>query len=163
RRVADYRALFARAAVMTPEAVRTEIEAIKQSAAGRQAVTDLPSLASELERVRKARLQDWADFMEKMEKRPPYDWEAHQRHRRRDVASTVAGIVQRSGSHIAEGSAALDDIADKVIEAESWPPVGSRRTILAPESETITQAAEAWFGEMQRPGAGVRSQTLDGH
>jgi integrase len=33
----------------------------------------------------------------------------------------------------------------------------------APDGETITQAAEAWFSEMQRPGAGVRPQTLDGH
>src|SRR5262249_53896 len=31
------------------------------------------------------------------------------------------------------------------------------------QGETITQASEAWFAEMQRPGAGVRAQTLDGH
>src|SRR5262249_20360055 len=47
RRVSEYRALFARAALMSPEAVRDEIEAIKQRASDRQSVADLPLLASE--------------------------------------------------------------------------------------------------------------------
>src|SRR5262249_18517708 len=32
-----------------------------------------------------------------------------------------------------------------------------------PTGETISQAAEAWFAELQRPDAGVQPQTLDGH
>src|SRR5262245_40523876 len=52
RRVADYRALFSRAALMTAETVRDEIGAIKRSAEGRKAVADLPMLQSELERIR---------------------------------------------------------------------------------------------------------------
>src|SRR5262249_17449282 len=61
RRVADYRALLAGAASMTPHGTGDEIEPVKQRAAGRKAVTDLPMLQSELERVRqemRASLQD---------------------------------------------------------------------------------------------------------
>src|SRR5262249_58492473 len=54
RRVSEYRALFARAALMSPEAVRDEIEAIKQRASDRQSVADLPLLARELENVRRS-------------------------------------------------------------------------------------------------------------
>src|SRR5262249_36584671 len=50
RRTADYRALFARAAVMTLEAVQAELVAIKRAADQRRAVADLPSLLSEMQR-----------------------------------------------------------------------------------------------------------------
>src|SRR5262245_30764205 len=173
RRVADYRALFARAALMTVEAVQAEIQAIKRHAEGRKTVTDLPMLQSELERIRRDTAADLPPaFLQRMERRErEYAAEHHQR--RLDVAPIVAEIVKDSG--ITQGSAAWDDVADKVLEAESdgildglraksekkYGPDFLRRPTV--EGETVTQAAEAWFAEMQRPDAGVRPMTLDGH
>src|SRR5262245_42119491 len=54
-RVTAYRRVFARAALMTPEAIRDEIDAIKQHAAGRRTIADLPLLQSEIERVASSR------------------------------------------------------------------------------------------------------------
>src|SRR5262245_51785749 len=50
RRVADYRALFSRAAVMTAGGVQAEIDAIKQRASDRRTLAEMPLLESELER-----------------------------------------------------------------------------------------------------------------
>src|SRR5262245_39572149 len=53
RRIAEYRALFSRASLMTVEAVGAEIAAIKHRATGRKAVAELPMLESELESIRR--------------------------------------------------------------------------------------------------------------
>src|SRR5262249_4739742 len=113
RRVADYRALFARASDMTPEAIRDEIAAIKQRAEGRRSVADLPMLQSELERIRRKgqeanerTARRWAspEFLESS---------------RNIVRSTVERMTK--GSPIQEGSAAWNEIADKVIMATLLP------------------------------------------
>jgi integrase len=169
RRVADYRALFSRAGLMTAEAVQNEIEAIKRHAEGRKTVADLPMLQSELERIRR----DAADptFRKKSMQKLMQESEARHRQARLDVAPIVAGIVK--DSDITPGSAAWNDIADKVISAEAlgmsdyrlakfeqkYGPDFLRRPTV--EGETITQASEAWLGELKR--TGVRPMTLDGH
>src|SRR4029453_1529498 len=50
RRVAEYRALFARAPIMKPKAVEEELDAIKQRAAGRKTIAG-PPLESEVARL----------------------------------------------------------------------------------------------------------------
>jgi integrase len=57
----------------------------------------------------------------------------------------------------------VNDIADRMVAATR---VGSTADAAASpqQGETISQAAEAWFAEMQRdPSAAVRQATLDGH
>src|SRR5262249_7770366 len=58
-RTAEYRRLFARAALMTPEAIAAELEAIKDRAKGRATVATLPLLESELQRLRGERQAYW--------------------------------------------------------------------------------------------------------
>jgi len=170
RRVADYRVLFSRAALMTVEAVQAEIEAIKRSAEGRRTVADLPMLQSELERVRQ-------EYRERVERLDPGDAikaandayvAAIKAEHRRDIAKGV----RRIAPDIAEGSEAWNDLADRVLkehyrawnearEAREARGVNQTPIPAAPNRETITQAAEAWYSEMQR--TAVRPQTLDGH
>src|SRR5262249_8167268 len=176
RRVADYRALFARAALMTAEAVRDEIEAIKRHAEGRKTVADLPMLQSGLERIRRGPARDTAHptLREKRMQKFSQDAEAWGRQSRLEVAPIVAAIVKDSDPPITPGSAAWNEVADKVrfaqlegrsdySRAEFESRYGADVVRPKPEGETITQAAEAWFAEMRRPDAGVRRQTLDGH
>jgi len=172
RRVADYRALFARAGLMTAEAVQGEIQAIRRQAEGRQTVADLPTLQSELERVRR----EYRERVDRVAAGPPYDAAvspaidafvaAMKAEARRDIAKEVGRLVK--DTDIAEGSEAWNDLADRVMKEQSraWKEsiadrVNQKPVPTVPERETITQAAEAWFAEMQR--TDVRPQTLDGH
>jgi integrase len=139
RRVAEYRALFARAPIMKPKAVEEELEAIKQRAAGRKTIAG-PPLESEV-----ARLQlEWigAQLREAREARESWQPETWQ-DPRREVLPQVAklGILRDVLTNLK--ARASGDEQDR--------------------GETINQAAEAWFAEMQRPDAGVRADTLEGH
>src|SRR5262245_8455460 len=72
RRAAEYAPLFERAAVMTPEAIRSELAAIKDRAKGRATVATLPLLESELQRLRGEREAHWqARYEAFMEEYPP--------------------------------------------------------------------------------------------
>src|SRR5262249_49726374 len=104
QRVAEYERLFARlrVATMTPDAIRDEIEAIKQRAAGRKAVTDLPMLQSELERIRQEGREEGFKVFDAMERETPAEREAKRNSDRRQVAPEVNAIVK--DSDITEGS-----------------------------------------------------------
>jgi integrase len=165
RRVADYRALFARAALMTRKAIAAELEAIKDRAKGRRATVTLPLLATELlERLRAEREADWKAQHDAMLD----DLDEVRQERRRAVydmyprANKLADkLAERQGSPLTH--AQLNDLADRYLEiVEGRRDHGGAR-LLQDQGETITQASEAWFAEMQRPDAGVRAQTLDGH
>jgi integrase len=106
RRVADYRALFARASLMTPDAVQAEIEAIKQRATERRTLADLPLLESELERHRRdSRDQMGAAYYPGgVSESSMAQWRAHLEFRRRLVRESVANIVKHSNPPILEGS-----------------------------------------------------------
>src|SRR5262249_22975475 len=128
--------------------------AIKQRAEGRRSVADLPMLQSELERIRRKgqeanerTARRWAspEFLESS---------------RNIVRSTVERMTK--GSPIQEGSAAWNEIADKVIMATLLPSNSIQQgDETTPLGETITQAADAWFAELER--TDIRPQTLDGH
>src|SRR5262249_19876427 len=62
--------------------------------------------------------------------------------------------------------AKYDVLADRYLEDVEYPVSGEPAAGARAEQdqgETVNQAAEHWFAEMQRPDAGVPSQTLDGH
>src|SRR5262245_48194250 len=172
-RTAEYRRLFARAALMTAEAITAELEAIKDRAKGRATVATLPLLESELQRLRGEREAHWAAqyeaFMAQRAEYPPDllitgpDAESQQLQRRlarANVYPQVAKLASKLG--IALTPEVQDQLADRYLkEVEGHDHGGVRR--LQDQGETINQAAEAWFAEMQRPDAGVRAQTLDGH
>src|SRR5262249_36540697 len=110
RRVSEYRALFARAALMTPKAVRDEIEAIKQRAEGRRMVSaKLPMLQSEIERWRREREEEEEenekDFLD-LQTNPQRGQERQEllEYMRAGVAEDVQSIVK--DAPIAEGSPA---------------------------------------------------------
>ena len=158
RRVADYRALFARAPLMTADAVQVELQAIKQRAESRKIAADLPMLASELDDIRERTRTKWED-VQRFYRSPEYLQVAReQEHIHREVERITKGLVP-------EGSQAWNEIAEKVVMAMSprhqltFPQAGEP----AAQGQTVTQAAELWFAEMERPDAGVRPQTLDGH
>src|SRR5262249_17994646 len=87
---------------------------------------------------------------------------------RRGVALKMVEIVTKLDHPIEPGSPEWNVLADRVLEAQGFgrTPTGDishESETQQDQGETITQASEAWFAEMQRPGAGVRAQTLDGH
>jgi integrase len=162
RRVADYRALFARASLMTGEAVQDEIAAIKRHAEGRKTIADLPMLQSELERVRREFATN-PTLREQVSQQWERGAEILTRQHYLRVAPTVAAIVK--GSSIVEGSDAWNAIADKVLiaEAQGGEEGGGYRFEPLPQQagETVNQAAEIWLAELER--TNVRPMTLDGH
>ena len=162
QRLTDYERLFARlpAAPLAPEAIQAELAAIKQRAESRRSVADLPMLATELERIRQ-KTQEW--------ERQNQEWEAQAREydrrfrqspefterMRSMVSENVARLI--GDRPIARGTPEWNAIADKL-----WPvihEIAERHP--SPQGETISQAADAWFTELQR--TDVRPQTLDGH
>src|SRR5262249_31162978 len=147
-----------------------ELEAIKDRAKGRATVATLPLLESELQRLRGEREAHWAAQYEAFNAEYPpsshdelWDDKMQQIQRRivrANVYPKIAELAERLG--IALTPETQDQLADKYLkEVEGHDYGGVRR--LQDQGETITQASEAWFAEMQRPGAGVRAQTLDGH
>src|SRR5262249_43606415 len=144
---------------MPPEAIRAELEAIKQRAEGRKTLTGLPMLQTELERIRKKYEED-----EEEEEKDFLDIQTNpQRERERQklldfmrdsVFDDVVSVVK--DAPIKEGSPEWNEIADRVLAIQEG--LDSRRSRPEPKGETITQAAEHWFAELER--TNVRPQTL---
>jgi integrase len=98
-----------------------------------------------------------------------------------DLFVTIAELAKREGVKIEPGTALWDSIAttitrarnaayaEAILLASGSPGASPMTTVPAPAQieaspETINQAAEAWFAEMQRdPRAAVQPQTLEGH
>src|SRR5262249_6288532 len=110
RRTADYRVLFAPAAVMTVDAVRAELAAIRQRADRRKKVT-------------------WEDM-----------------RRSYELETAIEEIL--ANPHDPNWAALREKAALQLL---GQPQIG----------ETVSQAAEAWFVELER--AAFRAQTIDGH
>jgi integrase len=151
RRVADYRELFARAAAMTPEGIRAEIEAIRQRAAARQ-VTGM--LEPELARVRRTAFE-----------KAPLNLNLA-------YGGEVQEVAERVGLKIKDDmtDASWKDIFAKLEEANRQGIIAyltgraPEATTPAAAGETISQARDALFAEMTRdPTAAPRKATLDGH
>src|SRR5262249_24715085 len=151
-RTAEYRRLFARAALMTAEAIAAELEAIKDRAKGRAAVATLPLLESELQRLRGEREAHGAAQYEAFNAEYPpsshdelWDDKMQQIQRRivrANVYPKIAELAERLG--IALTPETQDQLADKYLkEVEGHDYGGVRR--LQDQGETITQASEAWF------------------
>src|SRR5262245_55711066 len=171
-RTAEYRRLFARAALMTAEAIAAELEAIKDRAKGRATVATLPLLESELQRLRGEREAYWKEqyeaFMAEREEYPPdllltgpdaEDQRLQRRLARASVYPKVAKLASKLG--IALTPEIQDQLADrylKEVEGRDHSGVGN---LIEDRGETITQAAEAFYSELEREK--VRAQTLDGH
>jgi integrase len=140
QRVADYEKLFARlrsGLPLTPEAVEAELAAIKQRGEARHAV-NLPMLESEIERlVARTREDSDARIVESI-KQSPFN--------RPDLFS---GLAKRLGVPYSEEIG--NKLGDMLLHA-MYP---------REQAETISQAAEAWYVELQRED--VRAGTLDGH
>src|SRR5262245_27789259 len=123
RRIAEYRPLFERAPVMTPEAIQGELEAIKARGKARESVATLPLLESELRRIRgefDAKLEARRKRLEAI--RPDDVWQ----DMRRSVYREVAEIVAKSGHPYEPDSPEWNVLADKVLGAQ-----GFSRTIRA--------------------------------
>src|SRR5262245_61355184 len=159
---------------MTPEAIAAELEAIKDRAKGRATVANLPLLESELQRLRGEREAYWKEqyeaFMAEREEYPPDllltgpDAET-QRLSRRVMRATVYPQVAKLAAKlgIALTPEVQDQLADRYLKEVEGRDHSGVDNLIEHQGETINQAAEAWFAEMQRPDAGVRAQTLDGH
>src|SRR5262245_1276742 len=111
QRAAEYERLFARlrVAAMAPDAIRAELEAIKQRAEDRRSVADLPLLQSELERIRLEYATNPAEAIRARVPKPTQQEreralaEATRRYRHR-FASTVAAIVKDVNPPIEPGT-----------------------------------------------------------
>src|SRR5262249_17111475 len=146
-RTAEYRRLFARAALMTAEAIAAELEAIKDRAKGRATVATLPLLESELQRLRAEREADWKAQYEARSAALDEQREAQ----RRDVYPQVAKLAAKGG--ISLPPEVYNQLADRYLKEVEDPRYGGAGNLIEHRGETINQAAEAWFAEMQRPGA----------
>src|SRR5262245_41029537 len=163
-RASEYLALFDRhrAAPLTPEAIREEVEAIKQRAEGRR-VLDFPMLRTELERHRQEGReagQRTGAFWRKLTPQANSDF---YRDMYADEVNRITGGTIPMGP---EWDRIIDLIAvarDRGLAEGRAEHFGAIIPTDHPTGETITQAAEQWFAELQRPDAGVRPQTLDGH
>src|SRR5262249_24055292 len=72
----------------------------------------------------------------------------------------VAALAAKLG--IALTPEVQDQLADIILkEVEGHDHAAG--SLIEDQGETVSRAAEHWFAEMQRPDAGVRAQTLDGH
>src|SRR5262245_36718697 len=100
-----------RAPIMKPNAIRDEIEAIKRRASDRQAVADLPLLASELERIRHEAARTASAPLHPEHYRKLV--ETFQQGYSRKLAKDVEQVLQHLGIQIEEGGPAWKDIADK--------------------------------------------------
>src|SRR5262245_8820302 len=153
---------------MTAKAVRDEIGAIKRRAQGRSAVAaKLPMLQSEIERFLRERKEydeeEEKDFLD-LQTNPQREQERREllAFMRAGVADDVQSIV--GDAPIAEGSPEWNEIADRLLAIYEKEDRSRPSRAAEPKGETVSQAAEAWFSEMQRdPSAAVRPQTLDGH
>ena len=74
-----------------------------------------------------------------------------------------AKLAERLGIPFPLTPAVRDELADMYLKKVEGHDHGGAGYLIEDQGETINQAAEAWFAEMQRPDAGVRAQTLDGH
>jgi integrase len=153
-RVADYRVLFNRAGVMTVEAVQTELAAIKERAERRQPTAKRLEIEAELGRIGR----EYEAHIERLraETESPEAVEA-QEQMWNDMRDRAAGTIARIAPDMPKGSPAWQVLADRVLAAQGF---GSEATTVD-QGETISQAAEALYGELQREG--VRSTTLEGH
>ena len=113
RRVADYRALFARAALMTPKAIAAELEAIKDRAKGRATAT-LPLLESELRHMKGEHEAELEERRRRWEAKRPSDDELWQ-ELRCSVAPKVAKLAKLLDRPIDPGSPAWNALADRVL------------------------------------------------
>src|SRR5262245_20200752 len=75
RRIAEYRPLFERAPVMSPEAIKAELAAIKARSEARGSVATLPLLESELRRMRGEREAELEAWRKRWEAKLPSDEE----------------------------------------------------------------------------------------
>src|SRR5262249_50495869 len=121
---------------------------------------------SELENVRRSAREE-AGGPDQWREQWKRGHEALVEKRRQEVAPIVRNIVANSGIITTEGSVAWNKIADKVVGARAAGISDAVRQYVpeqprvSPTAETVTQAAEAWLGELQRTNS--RPQTLDGH
>src|SRR5262249_49159812 len=155
--------LFERAAVMTPEAIQSELAAIKARGKARETVATLPLLETELQRLRAGREAYQARFETWLAGYKPPSPEELRRIERTRVRQEVAEPPARLGRPLTP--AKYDVLADRYLEDVEYPVSGEPAAGARAEQdqgETVNQAAEHWFAEMQRPDAGVPSQTLDG-
>src|SRR5262245_47203109 len=113
-RTAEYRRLFARAALMTPKAIAAELEAIRDRAKGRASVATLPLLESELRHMRGEFEAEWEERSKRWEAKLPSDDEVWQ-ELRRSVAPKVAKLAKLLDRPIDPGSPAWNALADRVL------------------------------------------------
>src|SRR5262249_919532 len=123
-----------------------------------------PLLETELQRLRAGREAYQARFETWLAGYKPPSPEELRRIERTRVRQEVAELAARLGRPLTP--AKYDVLADRYLEDVEYPVSGEPAAGARAEQdqgETVNQAAEHWFAEMQRPDAGVRSQTLDGH
>jgi hypothetical protein len=167
RRASIYLNIFARirdGEQITPEQIKTalslDVEQIRREAAA--------TAAAEVARVQNEMGELFKQEMQRLQQLTP---EERQANRRKHVTDDVAKYAPDA----IPGTPAWNAIADQLVTeraaalrsavlkaAGEAAPLGSPTA--AKTSETVTQAAEAWFTEMQRdPSAAPRQTTIDGH